>query len=93
MCDFYPSSDETNRGQGLSPLYGKLSDLVGRKPVLFSSIFVFLFGSALCGAAQSFIWLAICVCVLLMFDLGRESKCYFWEVAACRALEVEALYR
>ena len=33
------------------------------------------------------------VCVLLMFHLGREIKCYFWKVAACRALEVEALYR
>ncbi|CAE6408597.1 unnamed protein product [Rhizoctonia solani] len=44
----------------LSPLYGKLSDLVGRKPILFGSIAVFLIGSALCGAAQNFAWLAIC---------------------------------
>ncbi|CAE6445742.1 putative transporter C3H1,06c [Rhizoctonia solani AG-1 IB] len=44
----------------LSPLYGKLSDLVGRKPVLFAAIAVFLVGSALCGAAQNFAWLAIC---------------------------------
>ncbi|OBZ75452.1 putative transporter C3H1.06c [Grifola frondosa] len=41
----------------LSPIYGKLSDIVGRKPVLYSSIFIFLLGSALCGAAQSMIWL------------------------------------
>ncbi|KDN44417.1 hypothetical protein RSAG8_05464, partial [Rhizoctonia solani AG-8 WAC10335] len=33
----------------LSPLYGKLSDLIGRKPVLFAAIAVFLIGSALCG--------------------------------------------
>lgn len=43
----------------LSPLYGKLSDLIGRKPVLYSSIVVFLIGSALCGAAQSMVWLVI----------------------------------
>ncbi|THH08149.1 hypothetical protein EW145_g2898 [Phellinidium pouzarii] len=44
----------------LSPLYGKLSDIIGRKPVLFFSIGTFLVGSALCGAAQTFIWLALC---------------------------------
>jgi MFS family permease len=45
-----------------TPLYGRLryvfgvvdgSDLVGRKPVLYGAIIVFLIGSALCGAAQS----------------------------------------
>ncbi|KAG8698490.1 hypothetical protein FRC08_005882 [Ceratobasidium sp. 394] len=44
----------------LSPLYGKLSDLIGRKPILFAAIGVFLIGSALCGAAQNFAWLAVC---------------------------------
>lgn len=44
----------------LSPLYGRLSDVVGRKPILFASIGIFLFGSAMCGAAQNFIWLAVC---------------------------------
>ncbi|KAG9226121.1 hypothetical protein CCMSSC00406_0005032 [Pleurotus cornucopiae] len=44
----------------LSPLYGKLSDLIGRKPVLYSSIIVFLIGSALCGAAQNLVWLIVC---------------------------------
>ncbi|KAI5118065.1 hypothetical protein M0805_006328 [Coniferiporia weirii] len=44
----------------LSPLYGKLSDIIGRKPILFVSIAIFLLGSALCGAAQTFIWLALC---------------------------------
>ncbi|KAI9454976.1 MFS general substrate transporter, partial [Lactarius psammicola] len=44
----------------LSPLYGKLSDLIGRKPVLYSVILIFLFASALCGAAQSLTWLIIC---------------------------------
>ena len=48
---------------GLSPLYGKLADMLGRKVVLFSSIGIFLFGSAMCGAAQSFIWLVLCQCI------------------------------
>ncbi|KAF9052922.1 MFS general substrate transporter [Panaeolus papilionaceus] len=43
----------------LAPLYGKLSDLIGRKPILYSSISIFLVGSALCGAAQSITWLII----------------------------------
>lgn len=42
------------------PLYGRLSDILGRKIILFSGIGIFLLGSALCGAAQSFIWLAVC---------------------------------
>jgi EmrB/QacA subfamily drug resistance transporter len=35
------------------PLYGKLSDLYGRKRLFLVSISIFLAGSALCGAAQS----------------------------------------
>ncbi|KAI0051349.1 MFS general substrate transporter [Auriscalpium vulgare] len=44
----------------LAPLYGKLSDLVGRKPVLYFAIITFLIGSALCGAAQTMTWLIVC---------------------------------
>jgi len=33
----------------LVPIYGKLSDLYGRKPILMVGIVVFLIGSALCG--------------------------------------------
>ena len=35
------------------PIYGKLSDLFGRKPLILFGIVVFLAGSALSGAAQS----------------------------------------
>jgi EmrB/QacA subfamily drug resistance transporter len=35
-----------------TPLYGKLSDIYGRKPAFFASIWIFLAGSALCGLAD-----------------------------------------
>ena len=35
------------------PIYGKLADIVGRKPVIFVGIAVFLLGSVLCGVAWS----------------------------------------
>ncbi|KAG1782675.1 MFS general substrate transporter [Suillus placidus] len=44
----------------LGPLYGKLSDILGRKPMLYGSIVIFLIGSALCGAAQTMTWLIVC---------------------------------
>src|SRR3954467_9574971 len=37
----------------VTPLYGKLGDLYGRKRILQSAIVLFLAGSALCGLAQS----------------------------------------
>jgi EmrB/QacA subfamily drug resistance transporter len=38
---------------------GKLGDLYGRKPILLSSIFVFVGASALAGAAQDMMWLIV----------------------------------
>lgn len=35
------------------PIYGKLADLYGRKPLFFAGTGLFLLGSALCGLAQS----------------------------------------
>ena len=37
----------------VTPLYGKLGDLYGRKLVLQGALVIFLIGSALCGLAQS----------------------------------------
>src|SRR5262245_13385571 len=36
-----------------TPLYGKLSDMYGRKPLFVVSILVFLVGSCLCGLSRS----------------------------------------
>jgi len=36
-----------------TPLYGKLSDMYGRKPLFFTAIIIFLIGSILCGMAQT----------------------------------------
>ena len=37
----------------VTPIYGKLGDLYGRKRILQSAVVLFLIGSALCGQAQS----------------------------------------
>jgi EmrB/QacA subfamily drug resistance transporter len=36
-----------------TPLYGKLSDMKGRKPLFFVAIILFLLGSVLCGIAET----------------------------------------
>lgn len=41
------------------PIYGKLSDIYGRKGFFLASIVIFLFGSALCGFSQSMTQLII----------------------------------
>ncbi|KAJ7231878.1 MFS general substrate transporter [Mycena haematopus] len=42
------------------PLWGKLSDVVGRKAILYPCIVLFLLGSGLCGAATSMSFLIAC---------------------------------
>ncbi|KAJ7087714.1 MFS general substrate transporter [Mycena crocata] len=42
------------------PLWGKLSDVIGRKAVLYPCIVLFLLGSGLCGAATSMPFLIAC---------------------------------
>ena len=41
------------------PIYGKLADLYGRKPVMFAGIALFLSGSFLCGHARSMTMLIV----------------------------------
>jgi EmrB/QacA subfamily drug resistance transporter len=41
------------------PLYGKLGDVYGRRPLFLIAICIFLVGSALCGAAQSMTQLVV----------------------------------
>lgn len=37
----------------VTPIYGKLGDMYGRKKIFITSIIIFLLGSVLCGAAQT----------------------------------------
>src|SRR2546430_12328526 len=41
------------------PLYGKLGDVHGRKPLFIIAISIFLAGSALCGLAQNMVQLVV----------------------------------
>ncbi len=41
------------------PLYGRLGDVYGRKPLFIVAISIFLFGSALCGLSQSMLQLVV----------------------------------
>lgn len=43
----------------VAPLYGKLGDLYGRRRMVFISVGLFLFGSALCGLATSMLFLIV----------------------------------
>src|SRR5437763_13950601 len=43
----------------VTPVYGKLGDLYGRKVVLQVALVIFLVGSALCGASQSLTQLVV----------------------------------
>jgi EmrB/QacA subfamily drug resistance transporter len=42
-----------------TPLYGKLSDMYGRKPLFFAAILIFLAGSIFCGLAQTMFQLIV----------------------------------
>ncbi|PWN98105.1 MFS general substrate transporter [Tilletiopsis washingtonensis] len=44
----------------LIPFWGRLSDILGRRIMLWIAILIFLFGSGMCAAAQSATWLNIC---------------------------------
>src|ERR1051325_1778367 len=52
-------------------LSGKLGDQLGRKPTFLGGVFLFLAGSALCGAAHSLPWL-IAFRVVLSGKLGDQ---------------------
>ena len=40
----------------LTPVNGRVSDIIGRKPMLYAAIIVFTIFSALCGCAKNMTW-------------------------------------
>jgi EmrB/QacA subfamily drug resistance transporter len=46
-------------GTAVTPLYGKLADLRGRRSVLYAAVAIFLVGSVLCALAPSMFWLVL----------------------------------
>ena len=44
----------------MTPINGRLSDIIGRKPMLFGGTISFLAFSALCGGAKNITWLIVC---------------------------------
>ena len=47
----------------VTPLYGKLADIHGRRPVLFAGIGIFILGSVLCAVAQDMRFMIVGRCV------------------------------
>ena len=41
------------------PIYGRMADLYGRKPIMYFGMGIFLLGCVLCGFATSMLWLVI----------------------------------
>src|SRR6476469_6772157 len=46
-----------------TPIYGKLGDMYGRKPVFLAAIIIFLVGSMLAGLSETMVQLLGCFCV------------------------------
>lgn len=42
-----------------TPIFGRLADLYGRKPMFYTGVTIFLIGSILCGLAPNMLWLII----------------------------------
>ena len=43
----------------LAPVNGRVSDIIGRKPMLYAAILDFTIFSALCGAAKNITWFVV----------------------------------
>jgi len=74
--DRYSIPAEFDRGRAL---YGKLSDIYGRRAMMLASIGIFVAGSAACAAAQDMIMLILAVVcrgsAAAVFSIGASDSC------------------
>ncbi|KAH8550608.1 major facilitator superfamily domain-containing protein, partial [Umbelopsis sp. PMI_123] len=64
----------------LQPMYGKLSDIFGRKYVLMPAVFIFLLGSVLCGVSTNMVMIIVMRAIQGVGGAGIFS-CVFITVA------------
>ncbi|KAF0493321.1 MFS general substrate transporter [Gigaspora margarita] len=66
----------------VQPIYGELSNIFGRKPVLLTAIFLFEFGSLLCGLSVNMTMLIISRAVAALGGGGLMGSCQrTWKVS------------
>lgn len=41
----------------MTPINGRVTDIIGRKPVLYSAVFILMVFDIMCGAAKNITWL------------------------------------
>jgi MFS family permease len=63
-------------------MYGKLSDIFGRKYVLMPAVFIFLLGSVLCGVSTNMVMIIVMRAIQGVGGAGIFS-CVFITVSVC----------